>query len=81
MVNRHGIKAIVTLARGTGQQTVAEGVETETTPQTIRELGVDYAQGSTSPNPPPPTTLGLTPITESPVSSRPSATAARRSKP
>jgi len=44
-VNRHVIEAIVTLARGMGQKTVAEGVETEATLQTIRELGVDYAQG------------------------------------
>ncbi|MEP6641360.1 MAG: EAL domain-containing protein, partial [Gaiellales bacterium] len=44
-INRHVIAAIVTLARGMGQKTVAEGVETESTLQIIRELGVDYAQG------------------------------------
>jgi PAS domain S-box-containing protein len=45
MVNRHVIEATVTLARGMGQKTVAEGVETESTLAIIRELGVDYAQG------------------------------------
>ena len=45
MVNRHVIEATVTLARGMGQKTVAEGVETETAFEIIRELGVDYAQG------------------------------------
>ncbi len=44
-INRHVIEAIVTLARDMGQKTVAEGVETESTLQIIRELGVDYAQG------------------------------------
>jgi PAS domain S-box-containing protein len=45
MVNRHVIEATVTLARGMGHKTVAEGVETESTLAIIRELGVDYAQG------------------------------------
>lgn len=44
-VNRHVIEATVTLARGMGHKTVAEGVETETALAIIRELGVDYAQG------------------------------------
>jgi PAS domain S-box-containing protein len=44
-VNRHVIETIVTLARGMGQKTVAEGVETARSLQIIRELGVDYAQG------------------------------------
>jgi PAS domain S-box-containing protein len=44
-INSHVIEAIVTLARGMGQKTVAEGVETQATLQIIRELGVDYAQG------------------------------------
>jgi PAS domain S-box-containing protein len=44
-VNRHVIEAIVSLARGMGQETVAEGVETEATLQIVRQLGVDYAQG------------------------------------
>jgi len=43
--NRHVIRAIVSLARGMGQKTVAEGVETEETLYILRELGVDYAQG------------------------------------
>ena len=45
MVNRHVIEATVALARGMGQKTVAEGVETESALAIIRELGVDYAQG------------------------------------
>ena len=45
MVNRHVIQATVTLARGMGQKTVAEGVETESTLAIVRDLGVDYAQG------------------------------------
>jgi PAS domain S-box-containing protein len=44
-VNRHVIEATVSLARGMGQKTVAEGVETESALAIIRELGVDYAQG------------------------------------
>jgi PAS domain S-box-containing protein len=44
-VNRHVIQATVTLAQGMGQKTVAEGVETESTLDLIRDLGVDYAQG------------------------------------
>jgi PAS domain S-box-containing protein len=44
-VNRHVIQATVTLARGMGQKTVAEGVETESVLAIIRGLGVDYAQG------------------------------------
>jgi EAL domain-containing protein (putative c-di-GMP-specific phosphodiesterase class I) len=44
-VNRHVIGATVTLARGMGQKTVAEGVETESALAIVRELGVDYAQG------------------------------------
>jgi PAS domain S-box-containing protein len=43
--NTHVIKAIVTLARGMGQKTVAEGVETQSSVDILRELGVDYAQG------------------------------------
>jgi EAL domain-containing protein (putative c-di-GMP-specific phosphodiesterase class I) len=45
MVNRHVIEATVTLARGMGQKTVAEGVETESALQILRQLGIDYAQG------------------------------------
>jgi PAS domain S-box-containing protein len=44
-VNRHVIEATVALARGMGQKTVAEGVETDATLAIIRKLGVDYAQG------------------------------------
>jgi PAS domain S-box-containing protein len=44
-VNRHVVEATVTLARGMGQKTVAEGVETESALAIIRELGVDFAQG------------------------------------
>ena len=44
-VNRHVIEATVTLARGMGQKTVAEGVETESALAIVRSLGVDFAQG------------------------------------
>jgi EAL domain-containing protein (putative c-di-GMP-specific phosphodiesterase class I) len=43
--NRHVVQAVVSLARGMGRKTVAEGVETDATSQILRELGVDYAQG------------------------------------
>jgi diguanylate cyclase (GGDEF)-like protein/PAS domain S-box-containing protein len=39
------VQAIVAIARGLGQKTVAEGVEDEETLATVRKLGVDYAQG------------------------------------
>jgi PAS domain S-box-containing protein len=43
--NQNLVKAIVNLASGFGQQTVAEGVEDEHTLELLREYGVDYAQG------------------------------------
>jgi PAS domain S-box-containing protein len=43
--DQHLVKAIVNLAEGFGQQTVAEGVENEQTLQLLREYGVDFAQG------------------------------------
>jgi PAS domain S-box-containing protein len=43
--NQHVVKAIVSLARGFGQQTIAEGVEDAATMALLREYGVDYAQG------------------------------------
>ncbi|MBJ7330735.1 MAG: EAL domain-containing protein [Solirubrobacteraceae bacterium] len=39
------VRAVVSLARGFGQQTVAEGVEDRATMDLLRELGVDRAQG------------------------------------
>lgn len=39
------VQAIVSIARGLGQKTVAEGVEDEGTLALVRKLGVDYAQG------------------------------------
>ena len=39
------VGAIVSIARGLGQKTVAEGVEDGETLAMVRELGVDYAQG------------------------------------
>jgi diguanylate cyclase (GGDEF)-like protein/PAS domain S-box-containing protein len=39
------VRAIVSIARGLGQKTVAEGVEDADTLATVRKLGVDYAQG------------------------------------
>ena len=42
---QHLVKAIVTLARGLGIETVAEGVETEESWITLANLGCDVAQG------------------------------------
>jgi PAS domain S-box-containing protein len=39
------VRAVVSLARGFGQRTVAEGVENAETMDLLRELGVDCAQG------------------------------------
>jgi PAS domain S-box-containing protein len=39
------VRAVVSLARGFGQRTVAEGVEDAATMDVLRELGVDCAQG------------------------------------
>jgi PAS domain S-box-containing protein len=43
--NQHVVKAIVSLAKGFGCQTIAEGVEDEETLELLREYGVDFAQG------------------------------------
>jgi EAL domain-containing protein (putative c-di-GMP-specific phosphodiesterase class I) len=43
--NQHLVKAIVSLAKSFGQQTVAEGVEDAETFDALREYGVDLAQG------------------------------------
>jgi EAL domain-containing protein (putative c-di-GMP-specific phosphodiesterase class I) len=43
--DRSVVSAIVALARGFGQQTIAEGVENEENAAVLRELGVTYAQG------------------------------------
>ena len=43
--NRHVISAIVDLAHGFGQRTIAEGVEDAETLDLLRELGVDFVQG------------------------------------
>jgi PAS domain S-box-containing protein len=43
--NQHVVKAIVSLAKGFGQQTIAEGVEDAETLQLLRDYGVDFAQG------------------------------------
>jgi diguanylate cyclase (GGDEF)-like protein/PAS domain S-box-containing protein len=43
--DRSIVSAIIALARGFGQQTIAEGVETEETAAALRKLGVDFAQG------------------------------------
>ena len=39
------VSAIVGLATGLGQRTIAEGVEDSATLEVLRELGVDLAQG------------------------------------
>jgi PAS domain S-box-containing protein len=43
--NQHVVKAIVSLAEGFGQQTIAEGVEDAQTLELLRGYGVDFAQG------------------------------------
>jgi PAS domain S-box-containing protein len=43
--SRHVVEAVVALAHGFGQKTVAEGVEDQPTLDLLKELGVDYAQG------------------------------------
>jgi EAL domain-containing protein (putative c-di-GMP-specific phosphodiesterase class I) len=43
--SRHVVRAVVNLAQGFGQKTVAEGVEDAETLDLLRELGVDFAQG------------------------------------
>ena len=39
------VKSIIAVARNFGVQTIAEGVEHQTTLDLLRELGIDYAQG------------------------------------
>ncbi len=43
--SEHVVKAMVSLARGFGASTIAEGVEDDQTLRMLRELDVDYAQG------------------------------------
>jgi EAL domain-containing protein (putative c-di-GMP-specific phosphodiesterase class I) len=43
--DQHLVKAMVNLALGFGQQTIAEGVEDAQTLELLREYGVDFAQG------------------------------------
>ncbi len=43
--NQHLVRAIVNLAHGFGQTTIAEGVEDEEALALLTEYGVDYAQG------------------------------------
>jgi diguanylate cyclase (GGDEF)-like protein/PAS domain S-box-containing protein len=43
--DRSVVSAIVSLAEGFGQQTIAEGVEDAATADVLRELGVTFAQG------------------------------------
>ncbi len=43
--NQHLVKAIVNIAHGLGQQTIAEGIENSETLDLLREYGVDLAQG------------------------------------
>jgi len=44
-LSRNVVKALVALAHGGGQKTIAEGVEDEATLSLLRELKVDYVQG------------------------------------
>jgi EAL domain-containing protein (putative c-di-GMP-specific phosphodiesterase class I) len=43
--SQHLVKAIVNIAQGFDQQTIAEGVEDAQTLELLRDYGVDYAQG------------------------------------
>ncbi len=43
--SRQVVRAVVGLAQGFGQRTVAEGVEDEATLALLGDLGVDLAQG------------------------------------
>ena len=43
--SRQVVEAVVSLARGFGIKTVAEGVEDAGTLELLEQLGVDYAQG------------------------------------
>jgi EAL domain-containing protein (putative c-di-GMP-specific phosphodiesterase class I) len=43
--SRHVVTAIVNLAQGFGQKTIAEGVEDEETLVLLEQMSVDYAQG------------------------------------
>jgi PAS domain S-box-containing protein len=43
--SKHVVEAMVSLARGFGQKTIAEGVENGETLEMLRSLGVDNAQG------------------------------------
>ncbi len=43
--SRNVVEAVVALARSFGHRTIAEGVEDDETLQTLRRMGVDYAQG------------------------------------
>jgi PAS domain S-box-containing protein len=43
--NQYLVKAIVSLAHGLGQKTIAEGVEDEETLALLHQYGVDFAQG------------------------------------
>jgi len=54
---RHIVRAIAGLARGLGRATIAEGVEDQDTLDTVRSLGVDFAQGFYIGRPVPSTSL------------------------
>ena len=43
--SRHVVEAVVNLARGFGQRTIAEGVERRLKVPILLALGVDYGQG------------------------------------
>jgi diguanylate cyclase (GGDEF)-like protein/PAS domain S-box-containing protein len=58
--DQHLVAAIVSIARGLGQKTVAEGIENAATLALVRKLGVDYAQGFHVGAPAPPRTAAAT---------------------
>lgn len=43
--SQHVVRAVVSLSKGFGQRTVAEGIEDLATIPVLREMGVDFGQG------------------------------------
>jgi EAL domain-containing protein (putative c-di-GMP-specific phosphodiesterase class I) len=56
--NQHVVNAIVSLAQGFGQETIAEGVEDAETLSLLRKAGVNFAQGFHIGRPAPVATAG-----------------------
>jgi diguanylate cyclase (GGDEF)-like protein/PAS domain S-box-containing protein len=65
--DRRVVKAIVSIAEGFGQRTIAEGVEDATTLELLRDFGVHYAQGYYVGRPAPVQGLEPSPIAPRPI--------------